>query len=196
MPRKCEPWILIYYLLSLLDKLFACFLQIKVLAVLRLILYWYLNKICSYFIKLPHLTQKNSAFLSKKNKKDVKRKQMSKNCKKKYFDHLSDVHAPKSWLKYTKTYPCSYFINHYTKSTSWEDPRVRYQQIGKPTSSSAKENKFSSTTITTVTSAATSTTTTEVHLVPTQSTTQEQHVPLQVSKWLFQHLKNFKGLSN
>ena len=28
----------------------------------------------------------------------------------------------------------SYFINHYTKTTSWEDPRVRYQQIGKPTS--------------------------------------------------------------
>eukprot|EP00096_Caligus_rogercresseyi_P003667 TRINITY_DN1705_c0_g1_i5.p1 TRINITY_DN1705_c0_g1~~TRINITY_DN1705_c0_g1_i5.p1 ORF type:complete len:533 (-),score=151.45 TRINITY_DN1705_c0_g1_i5:786-2384(-) len=27
-----------------------------------------------------------------------------------------------------------YYINHYTKSTSWEDPRVRYQQIGKPTS--------------------------------------------------------------
>jgi hypothetical protein len=27
----------------------------------------------------------------------------------------------------------SYFINHYTKTTSWEDPRDRYQQIGKPT---------------------------------------------------------------
>ena len=26
---------------------------------------------------------------------------------------------------------CSYFINHYTKTTSWEDPRDRYQQIGK-----------------------------------------------------------------
>ena len=25
----------------------------------------------------------------------------------------------------------SYYINHYTKSTSWEDPRERYQQIGK-----------------------------------------------------------------
>ncbi|CAB4054119.1 unnamed protein product [Lepeophtheirus salmonis] len=37
-----------------------------------------------------------------------------------------------------------YFINHYTMSTSWEDPRVRYQQIGKPTSlaSSSKEHKF------------------------------------------------------
>ena len=32
-----------------------------------------------------------------------------------------------------------YFINHYTKTTSWEDPRVRYQQIGKATSN--KENK-------------------------------------------------------
>ena len=32
-----------------------------------------------------------------------------------------------------------YFINHYTKTTSWEDPRVRYQQIGKVTSN--KENK-------------------------------------------------------
>ena len=32
----------------------------------------------------------------------------------------------------------SYFINHYTKTTSWEDPRIRYQQIGKATS---KENK-------------------------------------------------------
>ena len=31
-----------------------------------------------------------------------------------------------------------YFINHYTKTTSWEDPRVRYQQIGKATSN--KEN--------------------------------------------------------
>ena len=31
----------------------------------------------------------------------------------------------------------SYFINHYTKATTWEDPRVRYQQIGKPVSSSA-----------------------------------------------------------
>ena len=36
------------------------------------------------------------------------------------------------------SYLCSYFINHYTKTTSWEDPRVRYQQIGKATS---KENK-------------------------------------------------------
>ena len=38
----------------------------------------------------------------------------------------------------------SYFINHYTKATTWEDPRVRYQQIGKPVSSAAstssKEN--------------------------------------------------------
>ena len=31
----------------------------------------------------------------------------------------------------------SYFINHYTKATTWEDPRVRYQQIGKPVSSAA-----------------------------------------------------------
>ncbi len=90
----------------------------------------------------------------------------------------------------------SYFINHYTKSTSWEDPRVRYQQIGKPTSSVAKENKFSSSstaaaTTTTTTSAATSasnvagsssggtttTTTSEVHLPPSSS---HEHVPLQV----------------
>lgn len=27
----------------------------------------------------------------------------------------------------------SYYINHYTKTTSWEDPREKYQQIGKPT---------------------------------------------------------------
>ena len=25
----------------------------------------------------------------------------------------------------------SYYINHYTKTTTWEDPRDRYQQIGK-----------------------------------------------------------------
>ena len=25
----------------------------------------------------------------------------------------------------------SYYINHYTKTTTWEDPRERYQQIGK-----------------------------------------------------------------
>ena len=41
----------------------------------------------------------------------------------------------------------SYFINHYTKTTSWEDPRVRYQQIGKSSNASTtsgvtnKENK-------------------------------------------------------
>jgi len=40
-----------------------------------------------------------------------------------------------------------YFINHYTKTTSWEDPRVRYQQIGKSSNASTtsgvtnKENK-------------------------------------------------------
>lgn len=40
-----------------------------------------------------------------------------------------------------------YFINHYTKTTSWEDPRVRYQQIGKSSAASTtsgatnKENK-------------------------------------------------------
>ena len=36
----------------------------------------------------------------------------------------------------------SYFINHYTKTTVWEDPRVKYQQIGKPTSK--ESNKLES----------------------------------------------------
>ena len=40
-------------------------------------------------------------------------------------------------LTIAKLYYFSYFINHYTKATTWEDPRVRYQQIGKPVSSSA-----------------------------------------------------------
>merc|ERR1711884_106799 len=39
-----------------------------------------------------------------------------------------------------------YFINHYTKTTSWEDPRVRYQQIGKPVSSSAASTSSKETT--------------------------------------------------
>ena len=34
---------------------------------------------------------------------------------------------------------CSYYINHYTKTTTWEDPRDRYQQIGKA-GSKEKEN--------------------------------------------------------
>ena len=40
----------------------------------------------------------------------------------------------------------SYFINHYTKATTWEDPRVRYQQIGKPVSSSAASTSSKETT--------------------------------------------------
>ena len=35
----------------------------------------------------------------------------------------------------------SYFINHYTKTTSWEDPRVRYQQIGKSSSTAGGSAK-------------------------------------------------------
>jgi len=34
-----------------------------------------------------------------------------------------------------------YYINHYTKTTSWEDPREKYQQIGKPTAKDSKENQ-------------------------------------------------------
>jgi len=34
-----------------------------------------------------------------------------------------------------------YYINHYTKTTSWEDPRERYQQIGKPIAKDNKENQ-------------------------------------------------------
>jgi hypothetical protein len=36
----------------------------------------------------------------------------------------------------------SYFINHYTKTTSWEDPRDRYQQIGKPTAKVSSTGSF------------------------------------------------------
>ena len=36
---------------------------------------------------------------------------------------------------------CSYYINHYTKTTSWEDPRERYKEIGKPTGKDNKENE-------------------------------------------------------
>ena len=39
-----------------------------------------------------------------------------------------DIQTPR---KYPYILTCSYFINHYTKTTSWEDPRDRYQQIGK-----------------------------------------------------------------
>ena len=35
----------------------------------------------------------------------------------------------------------SYYINHYTKTTSWEDPRERYKEIGKPTGKDNKENE-------------------------------------------------------
>ena len=34
----------------------------------------------------------------------------------------------------------SYYINHYTKTTTWEDPRDRYQQIGKAGQKTEKEN--------------------------------------------------------
>ena len=38
----------------------------------------------------------------------------------------------------------SYYINHYTKTTSWEDPRERYKEIGKPTGKDNKENEVES----------------------------------------------------
>ena len=41
----------------------------------------------------------------------------------------------------------SYYINHYTKTTSWEDPRVRYLQIGKATSKENKNDNSSSSTM-------------------------------------------------
>jgi len=42
---------------------------------------------------------------------------------------------PPGWdMKYDSRTAKYYYINHYTKTTSWEDPRERYQQIGKPTS--------------------------------------------------------------
>jgi len=40
-----------------------------------------------------------------------------------------------------------YYINHYTKTTSWEDPRVRYLQIGKATSKENKNDNSSSSTM-------------------------------------------------
>merc|ERR1712038_1824503 len=51
-----------------------------------------------------------------------------------------------------------YFINHYTKTTVWEDPRVKYQQIGKPTS---KENKMESSASSTIAPPYKSTTSSE-----------------------------------
>ena len=48
----------------------------------------------------------------------------------------------------------SYFINHYTKSTSWEDPRVRYQQIGKSTTAAATTTAASVSTAASSTAAA------------------------------------------
>jgi len=47
---------------------------------------------------------------------------------------------PPGWdEKYDARTSRYYYINHYTKTTSWEDPREKYQQIGKPTT--AKENR-------------------------------------------------------
>ncbi|TRY63298.1 hypothetical protein TCAL_00830 [Tigriopus californicus] len=57
-----------------------------------------------------------------------------------------------------------YFINHYTKSTSWEDPRVRYKQIGKSTS-------MSSTTASTIIATATTTSSTTATSKENQKTT-------------------------
>ena len=58
------------------------------------------------------------------------------------YNFIQQINA--TLLTIAKLYYFSYFINHYTKATTWEDPRVRYQQIGKPVSSAAstssKEN--------------------------------------------------------
>jgi len=50
---------------------------------------------------------------------------------------------PPGWdEKYDARTSRYYYINHYTKTTSWEDPREKYQQIGKPTAATAaKENR-------------------------------------------------------
>jgi len=48
---------------------------------------------------------------------------------------------PPGWdMKFDARTGKFYFINHYTKTTSWEDPRDRYQQIGKA-GTKEKENK-------------------------------------------------------
>jgi len=48
---------------------------------------------------------------------------------------------PPGWdMKFDARTGKHYYINHYTKTTSWEDPRERYQQIGKPTATN-KENQ-------------------------------------------------------
>lgn len=48
---------------------------------------------------------------------------------------------PPGWdMKFDARTGKYYYINHYTKTTSWEDPRERYQQIGKPTAKDNKEN--------------------------------------------------------
>ena len=97
---------------------------------------------------------------------------------------LSNIWMALSWWWNNSYLTFSYFINHYTKSTSWEDPRVRYQQIGKPTSSVAKENKFPTSSAATTSASSTSvmasttTTTSEVHAPPSAS---QDHAPLQVA---------------
>ncbi|XP_023328831.1 uncharacterized protein LOC111701670 isoform X3 [Eurytemora carolleeae] len=49
---------------------------------------------------------------------------------------------PPGWdMKYDSRTSRYYYINHYTKTTSWEDPREKYQQIGKPTTKDSKENQ-------------------------------------------------------
>jgi hypothetical protein len=49
---------------------------------------------------------------------------------------------PPGWdMKFDARTGKYYYINHYTKTTSWEDPRERYQQIGKPTAKDNKENQ-------------------------------------------------------
>lgn len=48
---------------------------------------------------------------------------------------------PPGWdMKFDARTGKFYFINHYTKTTSWEDPRDRYQQIGKA-GTKEKENR-------------------------------------------------------
>merc|ERR1711970_622780 len=49
---------------------------------------------------------------------------------------------PPGWdMKFDSRTGKYYYINHYTKTTSWEDPRERYQQIGKPTAKDSKDGQ-------------------------------------------------------
>lgn len=57
-------------------------------------------------------------------------------------DKSEKAPLPPGWdMKFDSRTGKYYYINHYTKTTSWEDPRERYKEIGKPTGKDNKENE-------------------------------------------------------